>query len=76
MSVRGLESDGALLIGVHFKKRYINVYIQYNTTAVLNLLILEDRDVQYVHWVMHKCIMVKVGGKSSFSRNSGKYTET
>src|SRR6218665_1761044 len=21
------------------------------------------RRVQYVHWVMHKCIMVKVGGK-------------
>jgi len=21
------------------------------------------RGVQYVHWVMHKCIMVKVGGK-------------
>src|SRR6218665_3021788 len=22
-----------------------------------------SRGVQYVHWVMHKCIMVKVGGK-------------
>ena len=21
-----------------------------------------NRGVQYVHWVMHKCIMVKVGG--------------
>ena len=21
------------------------------------------RGVQYVHWVMHKCIMVKVGGE-------------
>ena len=25
--------------------------------------ILLSRGVQYVHWVMHKCIMVKVGGK-------------
>src|SRR6218665_2884492 len=24
---------------------------------------LMDRGVQYVHWVMHKCIMVKVGVK-------------
>ena len=23
---------------------------------------LVHRGVQYVHWVMHKCIMVKVGG--------------
>ena len=23
---------------------------------------IEVRGVQYVHWVMHKCIMVKVGG--------------
>src|SRR6218665_913702 len=23
----------------------------------------KSRGVQYVHWVMHKCIMVKVGGK-------------
>ena len=22
-----------------------------------------SRGVQYVHWVMHKCIMVKVGGE-------------
>ena len=27
----------ALLIGVHFKKRYINVYIQYNTTHTGNI---------------------------------------
>ena len=24
---------------------------------------VECRGVQYVYWVMHKCIMVKVGGK-------------
>src|SRR6218665_3552388 len=40
------------------------------------------RGVQYVHWVMHKCIMVKVGGKQNtqkvckkqvnFSKTEGK----
>jgi len=29
------------------------------------------RGVQYVHWVMHKCIMVNVGGK----RNTQKVCE-
>ena len=24
----------------------------------------KSRGVQYVHWVMHKCIMAKVGGKN------------
>src|SRR6218665_3448538 len=24
---------------------------------------LDNRGVQYLHWVMHKCITVKVGGK-------------
>src|SRR6218665_2024444 len=24
------------------------------------------RGVQYVHWVMHKCIMVKVGGEKKY----------
>src|SRR6218665_1801359 len=28
-----------------------------------SFLLLELRGVQYVHWVMHKCIMVKVGGE-------------
>ena len=41
------------------------------------------RGVQYVHWVMHKCIMVKVGGKRNtrkvckkqvnLSKTGGKY---
>ena len=26
-------------------------------------LMPDHRGIQYVHWVMHKCIMVKVGGK-------------
>ena len=26
------------------------------------------RGVQYVHWVMHKCIMVKVGGKRNIRK--------
>jgi len=25
------------------------------------------RGVQYVHWVMHKCIMVEVGGKTKYT---------
>src|SRR6218665_213147 len=43
------------------------------------------RDVQYVHWVMHKCIMVKVGGKRNtskvckkqvnFSKTRGKFVK-
>src|SRR6218665_1503130 len=40
-----------------------------------------SRGVQYVHWVMHKCIMVKVGGEITlkvckkllnFSKTGGK----
>ena len=40
------------------------------------------RGVRYVHWVMHKCIMVKVGGneihkvykkKVNFSKTEGKF---
>ena len=27
--------------------------------------VVMDRGVQYVHWVMRKCIMVKVGGKNT-----------
>ena len=27
------------------------------------LVMVLIRRVQYVHWLMHKCIMVKVGGK-------------
>jgi len=26
-----------------------------------------SRGVQYVHWVMHKCIMVKVGGETKYT---------
>ena len=36
----------------------INIIFAYY--ALVNL---QTRGVQYVHWVMHKCIMVKVGGK-------------
>src|SRR6218665_3670969 len=40
------------------------------------------RGVQYVHWVMHKCIMVKVGGENTqkvckklvnFPKTGGKF---
>ena len=30
--------------------------------VLCTLRLLLTKDVQYVHWVMHKCIMVKVGG--------------
>ena len=30
---------------------------------LLDVNVLVIRGVQYVHWVMHKCIMVKVGGE-------------
>jgi len=42
-----------------------------------------NRGVQYVHWMMHKCIMVKEGGKRNthkvckkqvnFSKTGGKF---
>src|SRR6218665_1773617 len=44
-----------------------------------------SRGVQYVHWVMHKCIMVKVGGEitrkacktlMNFPLTGGKCTKT
>src|SRR6218665_3152924 len=45
--------------------------------------LVKARGVQYVHWVMHKCIMVKVGGKRNthkvfkkqviFSETGGKF---
>jgi len=31
--------------------------------GIVNRHLVPGRGVQYVHWVMHKCIMVKVGGK-------------
>jgi len=36
----------------------------YNTLSFHTFLVTNFtlRGVQYVHWVMHKCIMVKVGG--------------
>ena len=38
---------------------WMNMYVGIN-----QLLQLPFRGVQYVHWVMHKCIMVKVGGEN------------
>ena len=44
-----------------------------------------SRGVQYVHWVMHKCIMVKVGGENTrkvckkllnFVKTGGEILET
>ena len=36
---------------------------KHHPSAVPTIEATEARGVQYVHWVMHKCIMVKVGGK-------------
>src|SRR6218665_2078743 len=51
----------------HFYYHYCNYYYYYyyyyciaSTTIEMAIII---RGVQYVHWMMHKCIMVKVGGK-------------
>ena len=36
---------------------------QLTAATETNYMVGLFRGVQYVHWVMHKCIMVKVGGK-------------
>ena len=38
---------------------------------------MTSRGVQYVHWVMHKCIMVKVGGNEIHVKyvKTGKFYE-
>ena len=42
-----------------------------NSSVSLDLHALV-RGVQYVHWVMHKCIMVKVGGKRKNTESTYK----
>jgi len=34
-----------------------------SSVIIIDIIRLIIRGVQYVHWVMHKCIMVKVGGE-------------
>ena len=57
---------------------YLNTFLEksstetpgQNTLAIMALetlkVYLVNRGVQYVHWVMHKCIMVKVGGETKY----------
>src|SRR6218665_245596 len=57
---------------------------QWETIAVIRSCIRSDRGVQYVHWVMHKCIMAKVGGNTrkvckklfNFWKTEGKFLKT
>src|SRR6218665_349881 len=46
----------------------MNIYQTLGSRVISSYLELDKdvngcRGVQYVHWLMHKCIMVKVGGK-------------
>ena len=46
------------------KRQFYNYYFRYIISCVTSCLLLPlFGGVQYVHWVMHKCIMVKAGGK-------------
>ena len=39
-------------------------HVQTTRLESLTVVVVKTiRGVQYVHWVMHKCIMVKAGGK-------------
>src|SRR6218665_3948671 len=59
----------------------ISVTLQTSASSIARAI--ATRGVQYVHWVMHKCIMVKVGGKRNtqkacrkqvnFSKTGGKF---
>src|SRR6218665_2999108 len=64
------------------------IFVAYYVTlkfAEFCIIRLTSRGVQYVHWVMHKCIMVKVGGKRNthevckkqvnFSKTRGKFVK-
>ena len=54
--------------------RATNMTASYREKTAQELRLLfskKARGVQYAHWVMHKCIMVKVGGK----RNTRKACE-
>src|SRR6218665_1579108 len=51
-----------------FKLEHVLIVDEFTNRLISNYTILLTavslvRGVQYVHWVMHKCIMVKVGGK-------------
>jgi len=62
---------------VHYIKCPDDLYRAYTLAQFIST------GVQYVHWVMHKCIVVKVGGKQNthkvckkqvnFSKTEGKF---
>ena len=51
------------------KRETENDVIELADAGGLSLQHVEGRGVQYVHWVMHKCIMVKVGGGTKFTES-------
>src|SRR6218665_1233215 len=57
----GLRLD--LLVGSGSLTTYPTICGMCCTGFHSNSASLTGRGVQYVHWVMHKCIMVKEGGK-------------
>ena len=52
-----------MLAGCRSNDEVSFVYESSYTSKVWRMGVSIFRGVQYVHWVMHKCIMVKVGGK-------------
>src|SRR6218665_2058220 len=58
-----------LLRSQHLLFRQLNTSIGSHEYGKCNFILFTSacvggcRGVQYVHWVMHKCIMVKVGGE-------------
>src|SRR6218665_4215183 len=48
----------------YIKHGVLNLRRQFFTSLTL-LFVDSPRGLQYVHYVMHKCIMVKVGGKQN-----------
>ena len=65
--VQGLSSYFVFIVDINI---WLMHYIIFVISRFLHLIESKAhshavicRGVQYVHWVMHKCIMVKVGGK-------------
>src|SRR6218665_1422412 len=47
----------------NFYKNHLYISTHTRTCEHTIRILLTSRGVQHGHWVMHKCIMVKVGGK-------------
>src|SRR6218665_1740615 len=59
--------DG-IMGGLVFMYEFRHVCKNVCTSLYMYIGVHACRGVQYVHWVMHKCIMVKVGGKRNTRR--------